>query len=251
MHIHMTRRSSARTAFLAGLRTVAPLLLGVVPFGLVYGATALAAGLSVAMSQGMSAIIFAGASQFVVAQLIDSGTPALIILLIAALINLRHVLYSASIGPYVRHLPARWRWLLSYLLTDEAYAVAITNYTENHDPDNQQKHWYFLGAGVGLWATWQSSTAAGILLGAALPADWSLDFAIPLTFIALVVPVLKDRANVAAALTASIAAVVAAGLPHNLGLVVAILLGMLIGLGVELKPALPPLVERQKVKGKR
>lgn len=228
MQLENTIRPTPRSAFLAGLGAVAPLLLGVVPFGLVYGAAAMAAGLSAGMAQSMSAILFAGSSQFVVTRLVVQHTPALILLLIVALINLRHVLYSASIAPYLQHLPRPWKWGLAYLLTDEAYAVSIIHYADHADAPHKQ--WYLLGAGLGLWTTWQTSTAGGVVLGAALPASWSLDFALPLTFIALVVPVLKDRANGAAALVAGVVAVVAAGLPHNLGLVVAIVLGMGAGL---------------------
>ena len=120
---------------------------------------------------------------------------------------------------------------LAYLLTDEAYAVVITHY---HQPgEATRKHWYFLGAGLTLWSTWQVSTAVGIILGAEVPASWSLDFTLPLTFIAIVVPTLKERAGVATAATAGIVAVLAAGLPFRLGLVVATLIGISIGMCLE------------------
>jgi predicted branched-subunit amino acid permease len=129
----------------------------------------------------------------------------------------------------VRHLPRAWRWLLAYLLTDEAYAVTIAHYTDERVP-LRHKHWYFLGAGLALWSTWQLSTLAGLLLGAAVPPAWSLDFAIPLTFIALVVPALRDRASGVAALTAGVLVLLLAVLPLNLGLLVAALAGMVAGM---------------------
>lgn len=117
------------------------------------------------------------------------------------------------------------------MLTDEAYAVTITHY--NQDTDPAQKHWYFLGAGLALWGTWQASTAAGVFLGARVPASWSLDFTLALTFIAIVVPALRDRASVGAALSAGGVAVVAAGLPYQLGLVLAALAGIVMGVAIE------------------
>ena len=116
----------------------------------------------------MSAIIFAGSAQFIAAQLIGAGTSGLVLLMVVFVVNLRHALYSASVAPHVRHLGPGWKFLLAYLLTDEAYAVTITHY--NQASDATHKHWYFLGAGLTLWTTWQASTAAGIFIGAGL---WS------------------------------------------------------------------------------
>jgi 4-azaleucine resistance transporter AzlC len=120
--------SSDRSEFNAGVRAQLPLLLGVAPFGMAYGAYAVKSGLSTALAQSMSAIVFAGASQFVGTRLIVDGVPGVVIVLTVALVNLRHLLYSASLAPHTEHLDRRWRWLLAYLLTDEAYAMAITRY---------------------------------------------------------------------------------------------------------------------------
>ncbi len=227
-----------RRAFLAGVRDETPILLAVIPFGLIYGITALSAGMSPLMAQAMSAIVFAGSAQFVIAQLVAAGTPALVIVATAFVVNLRHLLYSASVAPHLQHLPDRWKWLLSYLLTDEAYAVAILHYQQQ--PTAAHKRWFFLGAGLALWGTWQASTAVGIVLGASIPTDWPLDFALPLTFIALVVPVIRDRAGVAAALVAGVVVLLAGGLPYKLALIVAALAGMAAGLAVELASAKQP-----------
>ena len=125
--------------------------------------------------------------------------------LTVAVINLRHALYGASVAPYLQHLEMRWKLLLSYLLTDEAYVVAILHYEQtdaeaadkegaaSQTPVTDQRHWYFLGAGLALWTCWQLSTALGIFLGAAIPASWGLEFTLALTFIALVVPNLPDN----------------------------------------------------------
>jgi 4-azaleucine resistance transporter AzlC len=227
-------RASARSEFLAGLRAELPIAIGVIPFGLIYGVVALGAGLPASAAQAMSAIVFAGSAQFISAELFRLSTPAVIVVLTIGVINLRHALYSASVAPYVQKLPKTWKLLLAYLLTDEAYAVAITHYQQEGAPASRgNKHWYFLAAGLLLWITWQVSTAAGIFLGAAIPAGWSLDFTLALTFIGLVVPALKDKASAAAALAAGIMAVAAAGLLFNLGLLLAALAGIATGMLVE------------------
>jgi 4-azaleucine resistance transporter AzlC len=217
--------------FWEGVRAEIPLLIGVFPFGMIYGALAINAGLSKAASQLMSSIVFAGSAQFITTQLVREATPGLIIVLTIAVVNLRHMLYSASLAPYLASLSTRWKALLSYLLTDEAYAPTIIHY-EKEDVTSYS-HWFLLGAGLTLWITWQISTALGIFLGAAIPAEWSLDFALPLTFIAMVVPVLRQRPAIAAALSAGIVALVAYSLPYKLGLLLAALVGIAVGTFLE------------------
>lgn len=219
--------------FLGGVRDELPILLGVAPFGMIYGVLALAAGLPPATAQAMSSIVFAGSAQFMVVQLIGLGTPMIVLFITGVVINLRHALYSASMAPHLKSLSPIWKAILSYLLTDEAYAVAITHY--NQPGNDHGRHWYFLGAGLTLWAAWQVSTAVGIFLGAQVPSSWSLDFTLALTFIALLVPSLRDRAGFIAAVTAGFIAVLAAGLPYKLGLLSAALIGIFAGLWSEKK----------------
>ena len=220
--------------FLAGIKAELPILVGVIPFGLIYGVVAVAAGVPPLAAQAMSAIVFAGSSQFLMAQLFGAATPAGVIVLAAAIVNLRHALYSASVAPYLNGLSKAWKRLLAYLLTDEAYAVTIIHYrnSEGQSPP-ANRHWFFLGAGLALWSFWQLSTAVGIFLGQQVPESWSLDFTLTLTFIALVVPALKDRASIAAALAAGVTALLAFALPYKLGLVAAALVGIAVGLLVE------------------
>jgi 4-azaleucine resistance transporter AzlC len=213
--------------FWAGVQAELPLLIGVFPFGLIYGASALNAGLSKVESQMMSSIVFAGSSQLIATQLIHEAAPDFVIILTIAIVNLRHMLYSASLAPYLASLSTRWKVLLSYLLTDEAYAPTIIKY--ERDGVQPFTHWFLFGAGLALWTTWQVSTAVGIFLGAAIPESWSLDFALPLTFIAMVVPALKGRPYIAAALSAGVIALVAHSLPYNLGLILAALVGIVVG----------------------
>ena len=225
------QNASRLSEFLAGCRDEAPLQLGVIPFGMLYGIGALAAGMPVWLAQLTSAVVFAGAAQLVIVQMLSAGAGAAPIGLTASLLNLRHLLYSASVADHVRHLPRRWRRLLAYLLTDEAYAVAILRYQSGRAPVEgpDHRHWYFLGCGLTLWLCWQLSTAAGLLFGATIPADWEIDFAVPLTFIALLALLLRERASQAAALIAALGALAFAALPYKLGLVVAIVLGLIAG----------------------
>jgi 4-azaleucine resistance transporter AzlC len=233
-----TTRNEKAGQFWAGVRAEFPLLIGVFPFGMIYGALALNAGLSKPAAQMMSSIVFAGSSQFIAAQLIHESAPGLVIVLTIAIVNLRHMLYSASLAPHLASLSTRWKTLLAYLLTDEAYAPTIVHYERNGvQPFG---HWFLLGAGLALWSTWQASTALGIFLGAAIPDSWSLDFALPLTFIAMVVPVLKGRPYIAAALSAGLVSLAAHPLPFKLGLILAALTGIAVGTILE---------ERQAQKG--
>lgn len=214
--------------FLTGVKAVLPLLIGAAPFGLIYGVVASGTGLPPAAAQGMSLLVFAGAAQFIAVGLIGSGAPVAIVLLTTLVVNLRHVLYSASLAPHLRHLDWLWKWALAFLMTDEAYALAISRYRQQKSSANI--HWYFLGAALAIWATWQTSTAIGIVLGAQVPASWELDFTLALTFIGLLIPALTDRAAAAAALGAGVVAVVAAGAPLRLGLVLAALAGIVLGM---------------------
>ncbi len=223
--------TSPQIEFLTGIRDLLPILVGVIPFGMIYGAAAISAGVPQTIAQAMSAIVFAGSSQFIAAQLIGTGTPGFIIVFTIVIVNLRHALYSASVAPYTKPLRAPWKWLLAYLLTDEAYVTAILHYRSNAPTGN--KHWYHLGAGLALWLCWQASTAIGIFVGAQIPSSLPLDFALPVSFIALVVPALKDRASGGAALAAGIVGVIALGLPYKLGLFAAALIGIVVGLIIE------------------
>jgi len=224
-------RKRQSNQFWAGIRAELPLILGVFPFGMIYGVVAVNAGMPASAAQAMSAVVFAGSAQFAAAQLVAGGAPTLVLIMTIFVLNLRHALYSASVAPFTKHLSPLWKAGLSYLLTDEAYAVTILHYEEESSKD--QRHWFFFGAGLTLWIFWQISTAAGIFLGTVIPSSWSLDFAAALTFIAMTIPLLRDKATVAAAVSAGVVAVVAFPLPYKLGLVAAAFAGILTGMLVE------------------
>ncbi len=208
-----------------GALALAPLLVGVAPFGVIYGVVALQSGIPPAAAMAMSSVVFAGSSQFLLAQLAGLGAPGVVMVASVALVNLRHALYSASVASALEHLPRRWKAILAYLLTDEAYAAAVARLGE----DGENRHWFLLGAGLTLWSGWQVSTAAGILLGASLPRELPLDFALPLTFIAIVVPMIRSRGALVAAAVAAGAALLCAGWPYQLGLLAAAVAGIVVG----------------------
>lgn len=226
----------ARSELLGGARDQLPLLLGVIPFGMIFGALAVGAGIPPLAAQGLSFFVFAGSAQLLAVGLITANAPVLVIVLTILIVNLRHMLYSAAVAPYFYRLPLRWRTTIAWLLTDEAFAVASTRLQRS---DSALGHWYTVGTGLALWAAWQASSALGIVLGARVPDSWSLDFALPLTFLALLVPTLQDRPALLAAAAGGIVAVALAGLPYRLGLISAVAVGVLAGLVLELRQVRP------------
>lgn len=231
----LTRRSSPgsssrRGEFLTGVRDQLPFLLGAVPFGMLFGAAAIDAGIPAPAVQGLSLFVFAGGAQFVAAGLIGEATPPIVIVLTIGVINLRHALYSANLAPHYARLSPPWKAALAWLLTDEAFATTARRY---HRAGAGLAHWYALGTGLGLWAGWQAATAAGIALGASIRPGDVLGFIIPLSFLALLWPTLTDRPSRTAAAAAAILAVVLAGLPFHIGLIVGSLCGIAAGAFLE------------------
>lgn len=218
---------SPQATFAAGFKAQLPVLLGVIPFAMIFGVTAVNLGLPAIQAMGMSLIVFAGAAQLVALQLINNNAPLFVILASTFFINLRFLMYSASIAPHLQKTSRSRKGGLAYLLTDQAYAISIAHFSEQ--PHAGHKQFFYMGAGIALAVTWQISTAVGIFLGAQVPASWSLDFAMPLTFLALVFPSLKDWPAALAAVAAGLTAVIAANLPYNLGLMIAALTGIFAG----------------------
>ncbi len=193
----------------AGALAVAPMLIGVVPFGLVAGAAPVAEGLGTGVAIGLSTIVFAGASQLAFVDVLADGGSAVVAILAAWTINLRMVLYSASLAPSLAHEPLRRRLGAAYLLTDQAYALSVARWAEEDDePDARLP--YYLGAGTVLWLAWLASTIVGALVGGAVPPEVPLDFAVPLVFLVLLIPLLGTRPAAAAAVAGGVSAVAAA-----------------------------------------
>lgn len=231
----MAQRSVVRTELLAGAKAVAPMLVAVVPFGLVAGATPATTGLGGGTSIGLSTIVFAGASQLAAADVLADGGSALVAVIAACTINLRMLLYSASLAPHLTHVPFGRRMLMAYGLTDQAYAISITRWTGEAvrageggpPPDLERRFPYYVGGAALLWVNWQICTIAGVLVGSAVPESLPLDFAVPLVFLVLLVPVITSRpAGMAAGIGGGAAVLAAeAGAGH-----LAILVGALAGI---------------------
>ncbi|HXR59457.1 MAG TPA: AzlC family ABC transporter permease [Burkholderiales bacterium] len=221
-----------------------PLLVGVAPFGLVTGVTLVAAGIPPLESMAMSIFVYAGATMLAAAQLFADGAPLAVLIFAAVVLNLRLVLYSASIRQHFAGLPVGHRALAAYLLGDNTYAQSIAHFSRDSTHgagDALAKLSYFLGISIPVWGVWQVAVAAGIALGARLPAGWKLDFAAPLVFIAATVPLLRDRAMAIAAASAALTSVLAHELPFKLNLPLAaaagIVAGALAGRGKEARAA--------------
>jgi 4-azaleucine resistance transporter AzlC len=225
-HDHSIRRR----ALTDGIRAFAPLLIAVLPFGLVFGIVAAGSEVGPWLGGATSFVIFAGAAQLATLQLIDAGAAGAVVIATALVINARHLMYSAALAPAFREFPKGARVALPYLLTDQAFALSIVRFGEVDDP--AYRRWFFTGAGLSLWVPWQIFTVAGIVLGAQVPASWSLDFAIPLMFVILLVPTIKGRPELIAALVGATVALIAAGAPYGLGLIIGAVSGVLAGVVV-------------------
>ncbi|HEX9183827.1 MAG TPA: AzlC family ABC transporter permease [Burkholderiales bacterium] len=220
-----------RAALTAGARASLPILLGVAPFGLVTGVAVAAGGVGPLEALAMSVIVFAGASMLAAMQLFAADAPVALMILTALFINLRFMMYSASLRQHLGGLPLRWKLPLAYMLADNPYALCIARYTDH--PDDAHKLEFYIGVSLTVWLVWQLAVLAGALAGAGLPASWRLEFAAPLAFIAISVPLLRDRAMVLAALAAGATVVLAHGLPLRLGLALAAVAGIATGLLAE------------------
>jgi 4-azaleucine resistance transporter AzlC len=221
------RTHFSRSAFFEGARDIAPMLVGIVPFGIVCGIGAISAGASPIAALAMSMIMFSGAAQIVAVQLLAAGAPFAVILLSCLVVSLRLVMYSAAMAPYLRPLDHRWRNLLSFLLTDQAFAGTLQRFQKSDDAHTNAS--YFLGSGALLWVIWQFATLAGVLAGQVIPASWQLEFVVPLCFLAVLVPMLRDRVSILVFTVATVAVIALDAMPLRLSMVCSGLLGIAAG----------------------
>ena len=179
--------------FLKGIKDVSPLMIPVVPFGIIFGVLAIELGFNGYTTMGMSIIIFGGASQIIFLQLFSAGASSLIILSSVGAVNSRHLLYGAVLSEHLSDLKLSWKIIISYFLVDQAFAVSNSYLKKNNDKD---KHFHLFGAGVTCWTIWQITTFIGIILGSVIPDKLGLTFAIPLTFLASLVNDFRKLVNV-------------------------------------------------------
>ncbi len=229
----MFETHTRRSEFLAGIRDTLPLVLGAIPFAIIFGALAVNSGLSPAAAMGFSIFVFAGSSQFIGSNLVAQGVGIPLIVFTTFIVNIRHALYGATLAPHMKHLPQRWLLPLGFWLTDETFVVVVTRYNQ---PDKSPfKHWYHLGSSVIMYLNWNFWTFIGIVAGQRIPdlSAFGLAFAMDVTFIGMVIPQLKNRPMVLAALVAGLSAVALNSLPNKLGLIVAVFIGIAVGIATE------------------
>jgi 4-azaleucine resistance transporter AzlC len=227
--IAYTRQSE----FIAGMRATIPLIVGAIPFGIIFGAIAATSRLSPVAALAMSAFVFAGSAQFISLGLIAGGATIPLIVLTTLVVNLRHALYGATLGPYMKQLPQRWLAPLGFWLTDESFVIAVQRY-ERAD-ESPHKHWFLFGSELWMYLNWQLCTVIGLVAGQSIPnpASWGLDFAMTVTFTGMVIPMIRNRPLLVAVAVAGVTAVLANSLPNKLGLMVAALFGVIAGVVAE------------------
>ncbi|MEO1296615.1 MAG: AzlC family ABC transporter permease [Cyanobacteria bacterium J06636_16] len=229
----LTQRTSPWHEFWAGARQTIPLIVGAIPFGIIFGTLAQTSGLSFGGALAMSAFVFAGSSQFIALGLLAAGSPLGIVVLTTWVVNLRHLLYSVALVPYLKPLNQAWKLPLAFWLTDETFMVAVQRYRQSDR--SPHKHWFHLGSAVAMYSNWQLSTLLGLTLGQRIPdaAAWGLDFAMVATFIGMTIPYLTTRPMVATVVVSGVTALLARSLPHQLGLMVAAIAGIATGVLLE------------------
>lgn len=217
------------TEFRNGMRGTLPLIIGAIPFGIVFGTLAGGSGLSASGAMGMSLFVFAGSAQFIALGMLGVGAAWPMIVLTTFVVNFRHLLYSATLLPYLKRLPPRWQMALAFGLTDETFVVSVGRW--RRDDDSRYKHWYQLGSMVFMYVNWNVCTLLGIAAGRLLQGigGWGLDFAMVSAFIGMLVPYLKDKPAYCVVLVSGSSALALNGLPHKLGLIAASLLGIAAG----------------------
>jgi predicted branched-subunit amino acid permease len=229
----MTDPTSPSSAYWRGFRQGLPFMLVIVPFGLLFGVAGTEAGLNLSEVMGFSILVIAGASQFTAVQLMSDNAPVILVLLTSLAVNLRMAMYSASLAP---HLGAASRWhktLIAYFMVDQAYVLSIQDYEARPKQSLTQKLAYYAGVCTPLCPQWYVSTWVGAVIGQAIPPEFALDFAAPITFLAMLAPAMRTLAHVAAAAVSVIVALVLAFLPSGLGLLIAAGAAMVTGAKVE------------------
>ncbi len=226
--------------FWAGVRAIFPLIVGAAPFGIIFGTLSQNAGLSFWAAVGFSSVVFAGSAQFVAVGLVAAGSAVPLIILTTFVVNLRHLLYAASLVPHVRQLSPLWKVVISFFLTDEAFAASIGRLSDRST--SPYKHWHYLGGALAMYINWQICTLVGITAGRMIPnaANWGLDFAMAATFIGMVVPYVTRSPMLVAVVVSGVTAALTYGLPHKLGIMVAAIAGVVAGVLTERRFA-PPM----------
>ena len=227
------RITTTKSAYLKGIVDALPFVLVIIPFASLFGLLATEAGLSVVESLTFSVAVIAGASQFTALQLLQEEVPTVIVLVSALAVNLRMAMYSASLTPWIGTAPLWQRALAAYLTVDQSYVAAVSQYERQPEMTVPQRMAYFFGAVTPVAPLWYVFTLVGAIIGNQVPDSWALDFAIPITFLAMIAPMFRTVAHVAAALVAVVVSLLAVGVPYSLGVIIGGLAGMVTGAQVE------------------
>lgn len=228
-----TMKAPAGSAYWAGLRDGAPFILVAAPFALVFGVIAADAGLTLAQAMGFSVLVIAGASQFAALQMMMENASIAFVLLAALAVNLRMAMYSASLVPYLGAAPLWQRACVAYLNFDQSYLTSISRYEARPAMTVPERFAYFIGAATPITPTWFLMTYVGVVAGTAIPEAWALDFIMPIMFLAMVAPMIKSLAHVAAAAVSVSVGLLLLGMPAGTGLLIAAGSAMLTGALVE------------------
>ncbi|MBU29400.1 MAG: hypothetical protein CMD54_04705 [Gammaproteobacteria bacterium] len=226
----MNQKQSRRLTppFVKGMRAMLPFLPGIVPFGIVTGFTPIALGFTWIDSWLGSLFMFAGAAQLATYQLMNEHASIWVILLTVTAINLRYVLYSASIAPHLADANRFIRLLAGYGLSDQIYPICYRDY-QTYEWGLEERIAYYAGGTVLLWGLWQACTLAGAFAGQIIPVFWSLEFMIPLTFLTLALQTLKTMAHRVTAISGTLVSFVGLDLPYSLGLILGAISGVCFG----------------------
>lgn len=228
-----TVKAPAKSAYWAGVRDGSPFILMAVPFATLFGVVATDAGLSVGQAMGFTVLVIAGAAQFAAVQMMVENAGIAFVLLAALAVNLRMAMYSAALVPYLGPAPLWKRGLVAYLNFDQTFITSVARYEARPEMTVAERIAYFFGVATPITPLWFIMTLVGILAGSAIPESWALDFIVPIMFLAMVSPMLKSLAHVAAAFVSVIVALGLTGLPSGTGLLIAAGAAMVTGALVE------------------
>jgi predicted branched-subunit amino acid permease len=225
--------TTPKTAYIRGLIASSPFILLIVPFATLFGVLATEAGLSVFETLTFSVVVIAGAAQFTALQLLQEEAPTVVVLASALAVNLRMAMYSASLTPYIGSAPLWQHALAAYVTVDQSYVVAIAKFEKSPEMTVPQRVAYFFGAVTPIVPLWYGFTVVGAYIGTQVPDSWALDFAIPITFLAMIAPMFRTLAHVVAALVAVVVSLLVASVPYSLGIIIAGAIGMMAGAQTE------------------
>lgn len=225
--------TTSKSEFLRGIGTGLPFVLVIAPFGALFGVVATEAGLNLAETMGFTALVIAGAAQFTALQLMSENAPVLVILATSLAVNLRMAMYSASLVPWLGGAPLWKRAVIAYMTVDQTYACSVAEYEAKPDLSLSQRIAFFAGVSLPIVPLWYAATLVGALVGAGIPESFALDFALPITFIAMLGPMLRTLAHLSAALVSVVLALALSDLPAGVGLLLAGVAAMITGAVVE------------------